>query len=313
MVTLLISLFRSVRPRQSLKNLALLAPLIFSGNFFYWPKLSLSLAGALSFSFLTSAVYLFNDIIDLPYDRVHPYKKKRPIASGELPVTTAFFAAVVLIFLALYSAISLNFFFFLICLIYLTTQVFYTLWLKKIVILDVITVAVGFVLRVYAGTFIVDVHTSVWFLLCVIALSLFLAVGKRRAEMSVLEKSKENHRQVLSNYSPVLLDNYLAMFSTSAWLAYALFTFFEPAPPIFHKFPFLTGLVAKFPISITGTNKWLMVTIPVVIYGIMRYTKIIYEGEKAEAPERVLLSDKPLLSAVTVWGILLILIIYGLG
>ena len=313
MVTLLISLFRSVRPRQSLKNLALLAPLIFSGNFFYWPKLSLSLAGALSFSFLTSAVYLFNDIIDLPYDRVHPYKKKRPIASGELPVTTAFFAAVVLIFLALYSAISLNFFFFLICLIYLTTQIFYTLWLKKIVILDVITVAVGFVLRVYAGTFVVDVHTSVWFLLCVIALSLFLAVGKRRAEMSVLEKSKENHRQVLSNYSPVLLDNYLAMFSTSAWLAYALFTFFEPAPPIFHKFPFLTGLVAKFPISITGTNKWLMVTIPVVIYGIMRYTKIIYEGEKAEAPERVLLSDKPLLTTVMIWGVLLILIIYGLG
>ena len=115
------------------------------------------------------------------------------------------------------------------------------------------------------------------------------------------------------HYSQEILDNYLTMFSTAAWLSYALFTFFEPAPPIFHKFPNLIDVFVKIPRTLAGTNKWLMITIPIVIFGIMRYTKIVYEGEKAESPEKVLLSDKPLLAGVVTWGLLVVVIIYGLG
>jgi decaprenyl-phosphate phosphoribosyltransferase len=314
MASLFINLVKTARPRQSLKNLALLSPLIFSGNLFSAPKLITSIFSLISFSLLTAAVYIFNDIIDLPSDQIHPYKKRRPIASGELPIPIAFFVAILITFLALYLALSNNFFFFLTCFIYLTLQFFYTLFLKKWVIIDVITIASGFVLRVYAGAFAIDVHMSVWFLLCVVSLSLFLAVGKRRAELTILNQTAaQRHRKTLTHYTPEILNNYLAMFSTATWLAYALFTFFEPPPPIFHKFPFLVSFLTDLPITLTGTNKWLMATIPIVIFGVMRYTKIIYEGERAEAPERVLLSDQPLLTSILLWGFLVVFIIYGLG
>ncbi|MBN1263741.1 MAG: UbiA prenyltransferase family protein [Candidatus Pacebacteria bacterium] len=314
MASLFVNLVKTARPRQSLKNLALLAPLVFSGYLFSLPELSTALISVFIFSLLTAAVYIFNDIIDLPSDQLHPYKKNRPIASGEFPISSAFFFTVFIAFLALYLAIKLNFFFFLTCLVYLVLQFFYTFYLKKIVLIDVITIATGFVLRVYAGAFALNVHMSVWFLLCVVSLSLFLAVGKRRAELTVLKNTPSaKHRKTLTHYSPEILNNYLSMFSASSLLSYALFTFFEPPPPIFHKFPNLHSLVEWVPVTLIGTTKWLMVTIPLVIFGIMRYTKIIYEGEKAEAPERVLLSDRQLLGSVIIWGLLVIMVIYGLG
>lgn len=313
MVALFYNLVKSARPRQSLKNLALLAPLVFSGNLLVREKFLTAAGAVVTFSFLTAAVYLFNDVADLPSDRLHPYKKRRPIAAGELPVPTALFVGILLVFLSLRLALEINFFFFWTLLVYLLIQFLYTLLLKKLVIIDVITVAMGFVLRVYAGAIAIDVHMSVWFLLGVVSLALFLAVGKRRAELTVLAKTTViKRRRVLTHYTPEILDNYLAMFSTSAWLAWALFTFFEPAPPIYHRFPTLISFLADLPVTLVGTSKWLMVTIPIVIFGIMRYTKIIYEGEKAEAPERVLLSDKPLLGAVLFWGMLVVTIIYGL-
>ena len=311
MASILIELVKSARPRQSLKNLALLAPLIFSGNLFSLPNLAIAFYSLVTFSLLTAAVYLFNDIIDLPSDQAHPYKKNRPIAAGRIPISIAFFSSILIAFLAFYLALLNNFFFFLTCLVYLTLQIFYTLVLKKIVIIDVIAIASGFSLRVYAGAFALDVHMSVWFLLCVVSLSLFLAVGKRRAELTVLTQAPT--RKTLSHYSKEILDNYLAMFSTSTWLSYALFTFFEPPLLMFHEHPWLASLFIKFPSTLTGTNKWLMVTIPIVIFGIMRYTKIVYEGGKAEAPERVLLSDKPLLGSAIIWGMLVVFVIYGLG
>jgi 4-hydroxybenzoate polyprenyltransferase len=291
-----------------------LAPLVFSGNLFSAPKVTTAFLSVFNFSLLTSAVYIFNDIIDLPSDKIHPYKKNRPIASGDLPIPVALFVSLLVVFVALYLAILNNFFFFLTCLVYLILQFFYTLFLKKIALIDVITIASGFVLRVYAGGFALNVHMSVWFLLCVVSLSLFLAVGKRRAELTVLTKTTaRQHRETLTHYSPEILNNYLAMFSASSLMSYSLFAFFEPPPPIFHKFPVLVSFLSEIPVTLAGTNKWLMLTIPVVIFGIMRYTKIIYEGTRAEAPERVLLSDKPLLGSVILWGILVIAVIYGLG
>lgn len=313
MASLFFYLFESARPRQSLKNLALLSPLVFSGFLFDPTKIIPALLSVFVFSLITAGVYLFNDLVDLPSDRLHPYKKNRPIAAGKLPSSTAAISAVCLILASLLLAFGFNFFFFLTEIIYLVLQILYTLWLKKIPILEVMIIASGFVLRVYAGAFAINVHNSVWFLLCVISLALFLAVGKRRAELNTLSASPQRSRRVLSHYSPELLDAYLAMFSTSAWMAYALFTFFEPYQPIHYKFPFLIDFFAQIPLTVSGTNKWLMITVPLVIFGLMRYMSIIYQSRRAEAPEKVILSDVPLLTSVILWGLLIILIIYGLN
>lgn len=251
---------------------------------------------------------MINDIFDLPKDRLHPVKKNRPIASGKLPIPIALFIAIAGIFISLYLAYWQNFFFFLAEFTYLVLQLVYTLALKNIIVLDVISIAGGFILRVYAGAFAINVHMNVWFLLCVVSLALFLAVGKRRAELTILtEKLAASHRKTLTFYTPTLLDSYLSMFANSAWLAYALFTFFAPPPSIGARLPFLSVL----PLTLAGINKWLMITIPVVIYGIMRYMNIIYQGNRAESPERVLLGDKPLLATVLIWGLMVIGILYG--
>lgn len=306
-VQFLFNLFQSARPRQTLKNLALFAPLIFSGNLFVAKNFWVTVWAVIIFTILTSSLYLINDIADLPYDRLHPFKKKRPIASGKLPIPVALFIAILGIFASLYLSFSLGFFFFLTLLIYFVLQLAYTFFLKNIIILDVLIIASGFILRVYAGAFAINVHMNVWFLLCVVCLALFLAVGKRRAELAFLQETAPQHRKTLSFYTPDLLDAYLAMFANATWLVYALFTFFAP-PPIVGVSP----LMAKLPLTLAGINKWLMATVPFVIYGIMRYMNIIYQGEKAESPEKVLLSDKPLLATAVIWGMLVIGILYGI-
>jgi 4-hydroxybenzoate polyprenyltransferase len=254
----------------------------------------------------TSSLYLINDIIDLPNDRLHPLKKNRPIASGKIPLPVALFTAILGIFLSLSLSFTLGFFFFLTLLTYLVLQLSYTFYLKNIIIMDVLIIASGFILRVYAGAFAINVHMNVWFLLCVISLALFLSVGKRRAELAFLQEMAPRHRKTLTFYTNDLLDAYLSMFANSTWLVYALFTFFAP-PPIVGTAP----LLAKLPLTLAGINKWLMTTIPFVIYGVMRYMNIIYQGEKAESPEKVLLSDGPLLATVIIWGLFVIFIIYG--
>ncbi|MGB9911466.1 MAG: UbiA prenyltransferase family protein [Microgenomates group bacterium] len=309
MVQLFFHIFQSLRPRQALKNLSLLAPLVFSGNLFVEEKFLLSFLGVITFTFLTSACYIINDIIDLPRDQLHPIKKKRPIASGILPLPIAFFIAVCFLFTSFWLGLWLNFFFFLILIIYFFLQLAYSFYFKNIIVLDVLIIATGFVLRVYAGAFLINVHMNVWFLLCVVSLALFLAVGKRRAELAVLDLEKAGvHRKTLIFYTPQLLDVYLAMFANSAWLSYALFTFFSPPPPISQQF----ALYRFLPLALSGINKWLMITIPLVIYGVMRYMSIIYQGNKAEAPEKILLSDRPLLTTVLIWGLMVVAILYGI-
>ena len=275
--------------------------MVFSGNLFVAQKFLITIRSILLFTLVTSAVYLINDIVDLPQDRLHPLKKKRPIASGQLPIPIALFIAIILICLSLYLSYLHHLFFFLTILAYFFLQLAYTFTLKNLVLLDVLAIAGGFILRVYAGAFAINVHMSVWFLLCVVSLALFMAIGKRRAELW--------QKKIATLYTSDLLDAYLSMFANSAWLAYALFTFFAPPPLISQRLPFLADL----PLTLAGINKWLMITIPVVIYGLMRYMRIIYQGAQAEAPERVLLSDKPLLTSVFIWGFLVVIILYGVG
>lgn len=203
-------------------------------------------------------------------------------------------------------------FFFYSLLGYLILQVAYTFLLKQIIILDILAIAAGFVLRIYAGAFLINAHLSVWFLLCVISVALFLATGKRRGELAILtEKAAPQHRKTLSFYKPELLDSYLAMFATSSWLAWALFTFFAEEERQFYISQAVPSHMLNFlPLTILGSGKILMVTIPVVIFGIMRYLHIIYQGARSETPEKVLTTDKPLLLTALIWGILIILITY---
>jgi len=312
MVKIFLPLLKTVRPRQWLKNLSLYAALIFSGFLFYEDYFLQVSQAFFIFTLVSSSVYILNDIADAPFDRKHPFKRKRPIASGELPIPVALFIAIGLLFTAIFLSWTLSFFFFLIILAYLGLNLLYTFKLKHVPIMDVFMIALGFILRVYAGAAVVNLHMNVWFLLTVSSLSLFLAVGKRQSERTLL-KGREGgllgHRTTLTTYTERLLDIYTSMFANATWFAYALYAFqlqFEiedgPLPTFFSQIP-----------RTFMTKKWLMLTVPFVIYGVMRYLQLVYEKNEGESPERVLLSDMPLLMVVVVWGISVILILYGLS
>jgi decaprenyl-phosphate phosphoribosyltransferase len=312
MAQLLYYILKSARPRQWIKNLAVFAALIFSGLLFhpgYFEKVFLAY---LLFCGLSSAVYIVNDVADVVQDRKHPFKRKRPIAAGDLPVPIALFVSITLMFVVFASAWAMSFYLFLLLLAYLLVNFLYTFQLKNVPILDVFTIAAGFVLRVYVGAAVVNIHMNVWFLLTVLSVSLFLAVGKRQSERTLLKGSDGTligHRVTLTAYTPRLLDIYTGMFANATWFTYALFAFqwqFEaddgPLPTIF-------SLLPRTFIS----QKWLMLTVPIVIFGVMRYLQLVYEKNQGESPERVLLSDRPLLIAVALWGGLTMLILYGIG
>lgn len=304
----LVALLRTVRPRQWLKNLALFAALVFSGLLFEPKMLEIAIEAAVAFCLLSSGVYIMNDLVDVKADRLHPFKKKRPIASGQLPAKMAVVVMMMFLFAALVWMRQLNYFLYLIGISYLLIQVVYTGFLKKISIMDVLLVASGYLLRVYGGAVVIDAHMDVWFLLTVISLSLFLAVGKRKSEQTLLKGTglSKNVRQTLKKYTEDLLNIYTSMFATATWLTYALFAFNYPR--IAPRGRVLT-LMSNLPKTLI-LEKMMMVTIPFVVYGVMRYLQLIYEKNKGESPERVLLNDKPLLITVGVWGLLTIGIIY---
>lgn len=302
-------IFISARPRQWLKNLALFTGIVFAGWLFIPEKFLTTLYAIFLFCLTASSVYIFNDILDARHDRVHPLKKKRPIAACKLPMPVAIFVTILGFSLSLFLSVNLSFFFFLLVLLYIALHIFYTLYLKKMAILDVLAIASGFVIRVYAGAVAVDAHINVWLLLCVISFSLFLAIGKRRSERTLLEAQAKKHRQVLTRYPEKLLNIYTSMFANTTWLTYALFTFLQPLGIPEEKLVLIT---ADLPRTFV-TRKLLMITIPVVIYGVMRYLQLIYEKGEGDSPEKVLLSDKPLLASVCLWGLMVVGIIYGIG
>lgn len=304
---------KSARPRQWLKNLALYAALVFTGQLFVEGKFATVTWAVVVFTLLTGAIYIFNDVLDIQTDRLHPFKRKRPIASGRLPVKTALMIAGGGFLLTLFLANTMSLFFFLSCLGYMILHLGYSIYLKRVPIVDVMAIASGFIIRVYAGAFVIDSHMNVWFLLTVVSAALFLAVGKRRSEMTLLTNtgvSFAGQRNVLSHYTPTLLDVYTGMFANTTWLTYALFSFLQP--PLVPTRPRLVGFLAMLPRTLTA-QKLLMITVPLVIYGVMRYLQLIYEKNEGESPERVLLSDKPLLMAVLLWGLLVFMILYLLN
>lgn len=306
MVEYAYSFLKTARPRQWIKNLSLFAALVFDGLFFSRPHFIVVLKAFVIFCLLSSSVYFLNDVVDVEEDKSHPFKKKRPIASGKLPIPIALFAAFAGIITAFFLAVNLNYFFFLVCVVYVALQIVYTTVLKRLPIYDVMVIATGFVLRVYGGALVINSHLSVWFLLSVISFSLFLAVGKRRCELTLLKgQLSPRSRATLVHYSDNLLDVYISMFANTSWLTYALFTFLLPPVQVPHT---MVSVFTKLPRTLI-TQKWLMITIPVVIFGIMRYLALIYEKNEGESPSRVLLADKTLLVTVAIWAALVILIL----
>jgi len=317
MDNLIFLLIKSFRPKQWLKNFAVYAALVFSGFFFYQelgqpPYFFIVTYAFLIFCILTSSIYLINDLFDIQSDRKHPFKKNRPLASGKLPIPIAIFSAVTGLALVFFLSLNLPDFFKILVFAYFILQTLYSSKLKHYAIFDIIAIALGFLIRVYAGAVVVNLHMNVWFLLTVISVSLFMAVGKRQSERTLLSNNHvEFARLSLKKYSQRLLDQYTAVFATSTWLTYAIFTFqsytSQGVNLLYEKFPDLYFILPKT----LQSQKLLMLTLPFVIFGVMRYLQLIYEENKGEAPEDILLKDKPLLITVFIWLVLVLFLIYA--
>jgi 4-hydroxybenzoate polyprenyltransferase len=310
----LILILRAARPLQWLKNLVIFAPLFFSGLLFDVqnkgvPYFLTALYGFILFCILTSSTYFMNDILDMKADQAHPFKKGRPIASGALSKKLAWVICVTGMVVVVVLSGPLPILFRLLCVIYIGLQILYTKKLKNVAIFDVIAIAAFFLIRIYAGAAVVNIHMNAWFLLTIISASLFLAVGKRQSERTLLMDHNANlgyTRATLKRYSERLLDQYTGMFATATWLTYALFTF---QYQFIKTSDTLAMIYPKLP-AILLPEKLLMVTVPLAIFGVMRYLQAIYEG-RGESPERVLVSDRVLIATSVAMVVLIVLIIYG--
>jgi 4-hydroxybenzoate polyprenyltransferase len=287
----IVEFFKSIRPQQWLKNLFIFAPLIFSENIFNRSMLFQTLLAFVVFCLLSGALYILNDLKDIEEDRLHPIKSKRPLAAGELKKRQAIAAFVILSFISLLLASWVNEEFLWVCLLYFFLQIAYSFALKHVVILDVFIVASGFFLRVIAGAVAIQVQISPWLLICTTLLALFLAFGKRRHEILLLDEEALNHRPILKEYSPYLLDQMISVVTASTVIAYCLYT--------------ISGeTIEKF-----GTNK-LILTVPFVLYGIFRYLYLIHQKAEGGTPETLILKDHPLLLDIFLWIVSAALIIY---
>ncbi|MFQ6092784.1 MAG: decaprenyl-phosphate phosphoribosyltransferase [bacterium] len=286
------ALIISMRPHQWTKNGFIFAGLVFSQNVLHGALLLKTLEAFLAFCLLTGGVYIINDVIDLKEDRVHPQKRTRPIASGRVAKGTAFTVAALLVIFSLFFSFVLDAGFGMTALIYFLLMVAYSLFLKRVVILDVLAISAGFILRVVAGAVLVGVHISSWLLTCTIFLSLFLALGKRRYELVTMDPGSGGHRQVMESYSLTFVDQLIAVAAASTLLSYALYTM-------------SAATVKKF-----GSEN-LRFTIPFVVYGIFRYLYLIHVRQEGDNPGKVLFSDRPLLIDVALWVVVVGLILYA--
>ncbi len=310
---ILFKTLKLIRPKQWIKNFAIFAAIIFSGQLFDPLLFSKVILGFAAFCAGSSAIYIVNDIFDVEKDKIHPFKRFRPLAHGDLSIQYAIFLAIVLFTTSIFIAQLISSGFVLLILVYCLLQLSYSMFLKNLTVTDILLLATGYMLRVYGGEVATGFHISVWLILTTVALSLFLAVGKRKSELTLISQMPGSQiatiRKTLSHYSESLLNVYASIFATSAFIFYSLFTFLENPQGL--KIGFSLLLPDFLPPYLQ--RKWLMITIVPVVYGLMRYLQDIYEKHEGESPEKVLLSDIPLLSTVVVWTLLVIGIIYLLG
>jgi 4-hydroxybenzoate polyprenyltransferase len=281
----------SLRPGQWTKNLFVLAGLLFGRRLLDPEAVLLAGAAFVIFCALSSAVYLFNDVMDRDADRVHPLKSARPIASGALSSGTATVAALAIGAVAIAAAVLVSPLLGVVASAYVALLMLYSVVLKHLVIVDVLTIAAGFVLRAVAGAIAVSVPIGHWLLVCTTLLALFLALSKRRHELTMLAGDATEHRRILQEYSPYLLDQMVGVVTASTLVAYAIYaTSAETAERL-------------------GTDR-LGLTIPFVLYGIFRYLYLVHQKRGGGSPAELLLADRPLLVCVGLWAVCVVLILY---
>jgi 4-hydroxybenzoate polyprenyltransferase len=291
-VPLSVNLVRSLRPSQWTKNLIIFGGLLFGQRLFDVPSVLYASAAFVVFCALSGVVYLLNDVADREADRKHPLKRHRPIASGALSTSSALVAAGIIGAAALSAAFWLRFEFGLFAAAYVALLAFYSGPLKHVVIIDVLTIAIGFVLRAAAGAVVIDVPISNWLLVVTILGALFLALSKRRHELVLLGDEATSHRASLQEYSPYLLDQMISVVTASTLVAYAFYTINPETVEKFH-------------------TTHLGLTLPFLLYGIFRYLYLVHQKEGGGSPAEMLLNDRPLLACVALWAVAVALIIYG--
>ena len=280
-----------MRPRQWAKNLFVFAGLLFAQKLFT-PLVPVAVAAFAIFCALSGAMYLLNDVADREKDRLHPRKRERPVASRRLSVPGAVAAALVCLVLALAGSVAISWTFAAVAAVYALLLTAYSVWLKHVVLVDVLVVSLGFVLRAVGGAVAIDVEISGWLLICTILLALFLALGKRRHEYLTLGGEAAAHRPILAEYSAGLLDQMIAVVTASTVTAYALYTMSPET-------------VAKFHTHL------LPATLPFVLYGIFRYLYLLYRRELGGNPSELFLNDGPLLVNTFLWLVVVLVIVYS--
>lgn len=280
----------TLRPKQWIKNLVIFAGLVFDRQLLQVEPLVRVLAAVLLFCLVSGLTYTVNDILDIEADRLHPQKKHRPIASGRLSLRNARIFATTLALLSFPAAFALSVNFGIICLVYTALMLSYSKWLKKIILIDVMVIALGFVLRVAAGVLVIKVnYFSPWLFVLTTLLALYLGFGKRLCEIKLLDDQAGEHREVLYGYTVPLLNNLLVVMLSGILITYCLYTF------------------SSHP---DGTNTTMMLTIPFVLYGIFRYMVILQNSSLASSPEEVLLNDLPLKITVALWALSVVIVLY---
>jgi 4-hydroxybenzoate polyprenyltransferase len=284
------ALIKAMRPRQWIKNIFIFAPLVFDKKLTDPTASVTTVAGAMLFSLVASSVYLFNDIFDVEADRRHPRKKHRPIASGALPLPVARVSAFLLLLVSLGLSYLISPAFFIICTIYFVLNTSYSLWLKHIVLLDVLLLSSFYVIRVVAGVAIIQVERfSPWLYLAATSVALLMGIGKRRSELLKAQGDENHTRKVLKNYTLSYLDNLLMIVLTVTIMTYSLYTFVAENLP---------------------DNHTTMLTIPFVIYGVFRYLYLLQVEGHGEAPEEIVLTDRPFQINIVLWGLSILAIFY---
>ncbi len=295
-------IIRAGRPNQWIKNLVIFTAITFAGKLFDGDLFGKTAFAFFIFCLLSSTSYILNDVIDYPYDRKHPMKKYRPIASGELSIPDATFVVFLLSPFALTLALSFSYGFFALALGFLALHIIYSLYFKKHPVLDIFTISFSFLMRAFAGQVVTGYHIQIWLLLTIFFISLFIATVKRQAEL--ISHGSET-RQALNYYKEHLINFLSTTFATLTIIAYSLYAFLENPPLIESKLTFFSNIIPGF-----EGRKWFMVTIPIVVYGISRYAQLLYEKTQGETPEKIIIKDIPLISTIILWGVIVISLIY---
>ncbi len=285
-----LALLKTMRPRQWAKNGLVFVPLFFDGKITDLNSLARTTGAFVLFCLLSSAVYIMNDLRDLENDRQHPKKRRRPLASGELNPSFAVVIAISFVIISLLGGFFLEPALAAVLFGYLLLQIAYNAYLKHVVLLDVMVVAAGFILRVAAGVVVINVERfSPWLYVCTWLLALFLALGKRRHELMLLGNEAGNHRAILDDYNLELIDWLIAIVTTSAVVAYSLYTFLsEGLPP----------------------NNLMMLTIPFVLYAVFRYLYLIHVRHEGGAPEEIFFRDRPMQASIFLCVVVVFLVLY---